>query len=504
MQLSWSLSLQTANADMLIGVTVQDADFSSWLQACGLAPASLPGRGDVRGGKNELTVLHVPGGTPIPRVCVIGLGKLETSNIPVSRDELLGRLRAAVGAALVKARELRLSRVAFAVDSLKLLGLPAHENVRAVREAVFGAQAGLYRYTALKTDRDLPLNPEELCLVSAAAATPVVEAAAARALLEAESVALVQDLVNTPANMLTPGEFADKAWELCAGLPVTCSVLDEEALRKGGMNALLAVAQGSAEEAVMVCLEYAPEGHEQEDPLVLVGKGLFFDSGGISLKPGLGMHEMKSDMAGAAAVLAAVLLAARLDAPRRVIGLLPCAENMPDALAIRPGDVINTLSGKTVEVINTDAEGRLVLCDALTYAQKAWKPSRMVDVATLTGACIVALGTEVAGLFATDDALASDIATLGAVCGERFWRMPLWDLYAENLKSPTADYANVGPREGGAVTAALFLKQFVEPGVAWAHLDIAGPAYAKKGAGREAGGTGFAVRTLAELACGEG
>jgi leucyl aminopeptidase len=526
--------------DMLIGlVGPGDAPGSgtdavrTWLPGCGFdAEASeLPGLADVRGEANELTLLRVPAQTPgrsPARLCLLGLGKFDPDDDP---DEPLCRLRAALGAALVKARDLRLRRVALAVDSLNVPALAAHPMAKLVREAVYGAYAGLYRYTALKTGGDLPADPESLRLIApdqepeAARRVPdggrcppippesALEAAATRAALEAEAVALARDLVNTPANLLTPSTFADKARALCAGLPVTVSVLDEKALRAAGLNALLAVGQGGAAGPAMVCLDYAPAGREQDNPLVLVGKGLCFDSGGISLKPALDMHEMKGDMAGAAAVLAAIVLIARLGAARpdnnpgggqRVVGLLPCAENMPDGAAVRPGDVIRTLSGKTVEIVNTDAEGRLVLCDALTYAQQTWKPTRLVDAATLTGACVVALGPKVAGLFATDDALAGELIRLGKNRGERFWRLPLWPMYAENLASPTADCANSGPREGGAATAAVFLRQFVAPGTAWAHLDIAGPAYARKKTPEHVtGGTGFAVRTLAALACGE-
>ena len=213
---------------------------------------------------------------------------------------------------------------------------------------------------------------------------------------------------------------------------------------------------------------------------MLFRSGITFDTGGISLKPPAKMHEMKGDMAGAAAVLGLFEALGRSDVPRRVVGIMPCAENMPDGRATRPGDIVTTLSGKTVEILNTDAEGRLVLCDALTWAQREYAPEVLVDLATLTGACVVALGTDVAAVFASDDGLSGRIRAAGDVVGDRFWPLPLWDMYFENLKSDVADIANVGPREGGAVNAALFLKQFVDKGVRWAHLDIAGPAYTAK------------------------
>ena len=252
-----------------------------------------------------------------------------------------------------------------------------------------------------------------------------------------------------------------------------------------------------------MALEHAPKGHEQDKPLILVGKGITFDSGGISLKPAANMQQMKCDMTGAAAVLAAIAALAEEDAPRRVIGLLACAENMPDGKATRPGDVVRAASGDTVEITNTDAEGRLVLCDALAYAQKHWTPAAMVDIATLTGACAVALGTELAGLFCDDADLAERISAAGGVGGENYWPLPLWQPYAEQLKSEVADICHTGPREGGAINAALFLKHFVREGVRWAHLDIAGVDWnAKKTPLCPVGASGFGARTLLELARG--
>lgn len=269
------------------------------------------------------------------------------------------------------------------------------------------------------------------------------------------------------------------------------------------MGALLAVGQGSARPPRLVVLEHAPEGHEQDKPLILVGKGITFDSGGISLKPAANMQQMKCDMTGAADVLAAIAALAEEDAPRRVVGLLACAENMPDGKATRPGDVVRAAGGDTVEITNTDAEGRLVLCDALAYAQKQWTPAAMVDIATLTGACAVALGTELAGLFCDDTDLAERIRAAGGVGGENYWRLPLWQPYAEQLKSEVADICHTGPREGGAINAALFLKHFVREGVRWAHLDIAGVDWnAKKTPLCPAGASGFGARTLLELARG--
>jgi len=491
---------RTARADVLVGLVVEETP-PVWLDRYGMGGSAALGArlGDMLGGSDNLTVLAVSGEASAPLACLAGVGNPLPENASAEeRAQFLERFRTALAAAMAKAASLKSGQVRLAVDSLTAAGMGEDS---AVHEAVYAMRLGLYQYRALKQSEDAA-DPaaalEGLILAGFQGDATRLESLAVRAVAEAEAVCLAKDLVNTPANLLPPLAMADRARELCAGLPLACTVLDREALHEEGLNALLAVGRGSANEPALIRIEYIPEGQEGSHPLVLVGKGLAFDSGGISLKPPAGMHEMKSDMAGAAAVLAVMTLIARVGGSRRVVGLLPCAENMPDGLAMRPGDVIRTMNGATVEVLNTDAEGRLVLCDALTYAQKHWKPEAIVDIATLTGACVVALGTDVAGLFATDDALAEAIGTLGLERGERFWRMPLWDLYAENIKSPTADLANAGPREGGAVSAAVFLKHFVDG--PWAHLDIAGPAFngKKKGALGEA--TGFGVRTLAALA----
>jgi leucyl aminopeptidase len=263
------------------------------------------------------------------------------------------------------------------------------------------------------------------------------------------------------------------------------------------------VGQGSARPPRLVVLEHAPEGRGQEKPLIFVGKGITFDSGGLCIKTAAGMGEMKGDMAGAAAVLAVTAMAARENAPRRLIGLLACAENMPGGRAMRPGDVVRTVNGDTVENANTDAEGRLALCDALSWAQKEWTPAAVIDIATLTGACAVALGRGLAGLFCDDAELAERIRAAGGACGEPWWELPLWKPYAEYLKSEVADICHTGPREGGAIHAALFLRHFVDESTRWAHLDIAGTDWAEKSSALcPKGATGFGTRTLLELARG--
>lgn len=375
-----------------------------------------------------------------------------------------------------------------------------------MREAVIAALLSLYRYEEFLTDKEgRAEDPQWMSLFLAGDhVADDIRDAARLAEAEAAGVFLARDLANGPANLITPEAFAARAREVASSHGMKCRVLDRRDMEEEKMGALLAVAQGAKREPRFVVMEYTPAGTEGQNPLVLVGKGITFDSGGISLKPSAGMQEMKGDMSGAAAVLGVFEAMGQLAPHRRpsrpVIGLMPCTENMPDGNAMRPGDIIMPKGGKSVEVLNTDAEGRLILIDALTYAQEQWQPALVVDIATLTGACAVALGNGAAGLFCDDDALCERMVRQGELVGERQWRLPLWeDSSREALKSNVADLANVGPREGGAIHAAVFLKQFVKEGQAWAHIDMAAadngesPILAK-------GATGFGVRSLLELA----
>jgi leucyl aminopeptidase len=349
-----------------------------------------------------------------------------------------------------------------------------------------GLLLGAYRFDRHRSEKE-----EKALTFRIPGAEEVLE----RARKVAEGVYLARDLVNEPPNLLTPEALAERALELGA-LGVEVEVLDEEAIASLGMGAFLAVAQGSANPPRFIRLRYAPPGARAR--LDLVGKGLTFDSGGYSLKPTESMTTMKGDMAGAAAVLGAMKSAALLGLPVEIRGYIAACENMISGRAYRVGDVLKTLSGKTVEVMNTDAEGRLTLADALFYAEREGA-ERILELSTLTGAAVVALGEEVAALFATEPAWGSLVQEAAHRAGEKVWPMPLEKAYREKLKSPVADMKNVGDRNGGAITAALFLSEFVR--VPLAHLDIAGPAFAKKGhaLGPE-GGTGFGVRTILELA----
>jgi leucyl aminopeptidase len=308
-------------------------------------------------------------------------------------------------------------------------------------------------------------------------------------------VNLARDLVSHPGNVVTTGYLAETARKLADRHKLTCEILEMDELERLGMNALVAVGKGSIEPPRLIVLEYRGGGKER--PVVLVGKGITFDSGGISIKPGAGMEEMKTDMAGGAAVLGAMEAAAGLKLPINLVCIIPTAENMPDGKAYKPGDVVTSLSGTTIEITNTDAEGRLVLCDALHFAKK-YKPTTMIDLATLTGACVVALGHEASGLMGNDQRLINSLKQAGERCGERVWELPLWDGYGEAMKSDIADLKNAGSRDGGSITAGWFLKQFVGT-TRWAHLDIAGTAWSDKARSYSPkGATGVGVRLLIE------
>src|SRR5579884_1555830 len=311
----------------------------------------------------------------------------------------------------------------------------------------------------------------------------------------AEGVSLTRELVTEPANIIYPETFVERVRASVEGSGLEVEVLDRAAMTKLGMGALLGVAQGSSREARLLILKW--NGGNGGQPLALVGKGVTFDTGGISIKPAAGMEAMKWDMGGAGAVAGAMKALALRKAKANVIGICGLVENMPDGNAQRPGDVVTSLSGQTIEVINTDAEGRLVLADAMCWAQRTYKPEVVVDLATLTGAILISLGHEWAGLFSNNDELAAKLQQAAEESGDKLWRMPLGDAFDRLIDSPIADMKNVGPREGGSITAAQFIQRFIESGVKWAHIDMAGKAWADKaGPTYDKGATGFGVRLL--------
>jgi leucyl aminopeptidase len=311
-----------------------------------------------------------------------------------------------------------------------------------------------------------------------------------------EGVSLTRELVTEPANIIYPESFVERCREAMKDTGLEIDVLDGAAMRELGMGALLGVAQGSVREPRLLVLRWNG-GHPGDAPLAFVGKGVTFDTGGISIKPAQGMEAMKWDMGGAGAVVGAMKALALRKAKANIIGVCGLVENMPGGNAQRPGDVVTTMSGQTVEVINTDAEGRLVLADAIAYTQSKYKPTTIIDLATLTGAIIISLGHEYAGLFTMDDGLAQQLTAAGTESGDKLWRQPMGDSFDRLLESPIADMKNVGPREGGSITAAQFIHRFVDEKVRWAHLDIAGMAWSDKATpAHDKGATGFGVRLL--------
>jgi len=327
------------------------------------------------------------------------------------------------------------------------------------------------------------------------------EAAIWRGMARAVGANLARTLQNRPGNIATPTHLAEAASEMARQHGMGLTLLGPQEMREEGMGALLSVAQGSEEEPRLIVLEYRG-GREGEAPLALVGKGLTFDTGGISIKPAQGMEEMKFDMSGGAAVLGALKAIALLELPVNVVGVIPASENHISGRATRPGDVVWTRAGKSVEIINTDAEGRLILADALSYTVDRFRPAALVDCATLTGACVIALGNQAAAIFGRDESLVQELRDAGDRAGERCWPLPLWPAYRKQLDSPVADLKNVGGREAGSITAALFLAEFVDPDIPWAHLDIAGTAYGEPRAPYfRKGGFGLPARLLVEWVC---
>jgi leucyl aminopeptidase len=439
------------------------------------------------GEAGEVTKIATGGRLAAPLVAAVGIGAAEGGDAPID-PEVLRRAAGAAVRAVAGPRgngQARQRRIA--------LALPARDQAEAEAVAL-GALLGGYTFQRYRSE---PVGPAALTLL--ASGSHVAEAAH-RAEVLATAVALVRDLVNTAPSDLVPATFAARAEEIAAEAGMAITVLDEHALAEGGYGGILGVGQGSVHPPRLVRLEYAPP--QASKVLVLAGKGITFDSGGLSLKPAKAMETMKSDMGGAAAVLAAMQAVAALGLPVRVIGYLPLAENMPSGTAQRPSDVLTIYGGTTVEVLNTDAEGRLVLADALARSASD-SPDVLVDVATLTGAQVVSLGTRVAGVMANDDGLRDAVVDAAGRAGEAMWPMPLPSELRKGLESSVADLTNVAPdRNGGMLVAGLFLREFVPLGVCWAHLDIAGPSYndGPPHGYTPKGGTGAATRTLVQIA----
>jgi leucyl aminopeptidase len=444
--------------------------------------STLLKHGDLEGRLGSTLLLHGVPGTASRRVLLVGLGKADEFNAKAYADAVRAAVRTLSGSG--------------ATDAALYLGeesVKERDRAWALAAAVTAAAEATYRFDRLKSRKDA--NGKALTRLTLGAVKPEAgdREAVQRGEALAAGVALAKDLGNLPSNICTPSYLAKQAQELARRHKLECQVLEERDMQKLGMGALLAVTQGTREPARLIVLQYKGAGRKQP-PVALVGKGITFDTGGISIKPSAEMDEMKYDMSGAGSVLGTFEAIARMRLPVNVVGIIPTCENMPDGQAIKPGDVVTSMSGQTIEILNTDAEGRLILCDALTYAER-FEPAAVVDIATLTGACVIALGSVASGLYSNDDALAQALLDAGQRSWDRAWRMPLWDDYHEQIKSPFADIANVGGRPAGSVTAACFLAKFAKK-FKWAHLDIAGTAWRS---GKEKGSTGRPVPMLTEF-----
>jgi leucyl aminopeptidase len=440
--------------------------------------------GEFTGKANETAIVHRPEGMKAQRLLLIGCGE-KAKFTPAQMRTAGGVMARALQARSIQQAAIRLKRLTNEPPMLRAL--------------VEGLITGGFEPDQYKTEKKNGGKLLERVEISCIEITREMEAALETARIVGEAQNWTRALVNEPGNVLTPRVMAERARAMAAECGLECEILDEPRMRQLGFNTLLGVAQGSAEPPVMIIVRYAPEQPASEDHLALVGKGVTFDTGGISIKPSDGMEKMKYDMAGAAAVLGAMRALARLKPPVKVTAMAPCVENMPGSKAQRPGDIVKTFQGKTVEVLNTDAEGRLILADALTYAAREGC-THLVDAATLTGAIAVALGHLYAGAFSNNEAWQQRVLDAAKAAGERIWPFPMDAEYRELLKSAFADMANIGGRWGGSISAAKFLEEFVE-GKPWVHLDIAGVAWLEEAKPWMAKGpAGFPVRTLVELA----
>jgi leucyl aminopeptidase len=445
--------------------------------------AKLLAGGDMDGKSGQTLLVPRPQGAKCERVLLVGCGKAGDFNG--------NAFRKAVASA---AQVVNASGAGDAVSYLADLDVDGVNPYHKARTHVEVTRAVLFTPDQLKSKKDKAGRPlRQLGINVHTDEQETAHKAIADGDAIANGVELARTLGNLPGNICTPSYLAGQARELGKSSPkLKVSVMEEAAMKKHGMGALLSVARGSDEPAKLITLQYNG-GKPGAKPVVLVGKGVTFDSGGISIKPAAAMDEMKFDMCGAASVLGTLKACVEMKLPINVVGVIPTTENLPGGRASKPGDIVTSLSGQTIEVLNTDAEGRLILCDALTYS-KRFKPDVVIDIATLTGACVIALGAHAAGLLSNDDALAAGLQAAGDTAGDRAWRLPLWDDYQPQLDSNFADMANIGGREAGTITAACFLSRFTKD-YHWAHLDIAGVAW--KG-GKEKGATGRPVSLLTQ------
>lgn len=441
-------------------------------------------QGDLEGKSNTTLLLHKVPGVQSKRVLLIGLGKEQEFN-----DS------AFVTAAQAAFRVLGSTGITDCTLFLADLPVKNRDIAWKVSQIAKLAVDSNYRFDQLKSNPEEIKKPLRKIIISLHGKEDLAagEQALSQGAAIAHGMSLTKNLGNLAPNICTPSYLADQAKELGKSYKLKVTILDKKDMEKQKMGALLAVARGSHQPPKLIVMEYQGKG-KKEKPIVLVGKGVTFDTGGISLKPAAEMDEMKYDMSGAASVLGTIKAVAEMNLPINVVGIIPATENMPGGSATKPGDVVTSMSGQTIEVLNTDAEGRLILCDALTYAER-YEPKVVIDIATLTGACVIALGNIATGLMSNDEELAQELITAGEQSADRVWQLPLWDDYQELLKSNFADMANIGGRAGGTITAACFLSRFTKK-YQWAHLDIAGTAWKS---GKEKGSTGRPVPLLAQF-----
>ncbi|MEQ1528604.1 MAG: leucyl aminopeptidase [Methylococcales bacterium] len=478
--------LEKLQCDCLIIGVYQDQQLSPSAKALnnstqGLIDKVLQ-RGDLSGKNAETVLLNVIPGDNIARVLLVGLGK---------KDAVSGKnYRSALTAAINSIKKSAIKSVVCTLAETDVTGNDWQWKSRQIVEIFNDA---VYQYTATKANKELDSKIETIRISVPAENEQAAQTGLDQGLAIAQGVALTKHLADLPGNICTPSFLAEQALVLGNKFTsVNVSILEEADMQALGMGSFLAVSRGSRQPAKLITVNYQG-GDKNAKPIVLIGKGLTFDAGGISLKPGLGMDEMKYDMCGGAAVLGTLQAAAQMQLPLNVIGLIPSSENMPDGDANKPGDILTSMSGKTIEVLNTDAEGRLILCDTLTYAER-FNPDVVIDLATLTGACLVALGRVPSGLLGNDDALCNDLLAASVTASDSLWRLPLWEEYQELLKSNFADLANIGGKDAGTITAACFLANFAE-NFRWAHLDIAGTAWRT---GQNKGATGRPVPLLSQ------
>lgn len=478
-------ALATQKSDCIVVAVYEQGQLSSSAKTLNdlssNAISRIIDRGDIAGKAGQTILLHDLAGINAPRVLLVGCGKQDKTT---END-----FNAAITS---MAKILNESGASNATSCLAEVAVNIRTAEWKVRQTMITTASALYKYTQTKSNVIPPASPLDKIGFFTRDNVQALETAAKAGLAIAQGMDLARELGNLPGNICTPRYLANQAIQIGQKFDsVTTTILDEAEMADLGMGSLLSVSRGSREPARLITMNYQGAGDAR--PVVLVGKGLTFDAGGISLKPAQGMDEMKYDMCGSASVFGTISAIAELNLPINVIGVVPSSENMPDGDANKPGDIVTSMAGKTIEILNTDAEGRLILCDALTYSER-FNPEIVIDIATLTGAIIVALGSQATGLMANDQTLADDLLKAGNDSYDRTWQLPLWNDYQQQLDSNFADIANVGGKEAGSITAACFLARFTEK-FTWAHLDIAGTAW---NSGKDKGATGRPVPLLVQ------